>query len=63
MTLCKIGNKMGIIPFKISVRCLVFREIEIRNIFRITVYPEYFRIPASRKTKHLTEILTGMNPV
>ena len=36
-TLCKIGNKMGFIPFKISVRRLVFREIEIRKIFRMDI--------------------------
>ena len=34
-TLCKIENEMGFIPGKISVRRLVFREIEIRKIFRI----------------------------
>ena len=34
-TLCKIENKRGFVPGKFSVRCLVFREIEIRKIFRI----------------------------
>ena len=34
-TLCKIENKMGFVPSQFSVRRLVFREIEIRKIFRI----------------------------
>ena len=33
--LCKIENKTGFSPVKISVRSLVFREIEIRKIFRM----------------------------
>ena len=34
-TLCDIVNNMGFIPSKISVRRFVFREIEIRKIFRM----------------------------
>ena len=34
-TLCKLENKTGFIPCKILVRRLVFREIEIRKIFRV----------------------------
>ena len=34
-TLCKIENNTGFSPGKISVRSLVFREIDIRKIFRI----------------------------
>ena len=33
--LCWIENKMGFFPGKISVRSLVFREIDIRKIFRM----------------------------
>ena len=102
-TLCKIENKMGFIPCKISVRRLVFWKIDIRkifridrtrkisvsrrdllrsnkleydyklfcfnkllretNIFRVLSIRKIFRISFYRKTKRLTEILLGMNPI